>query len=110
MPNKWGGAGYDAQAASRLLSGGGVLFELAHKLAHPLHPRFTLGKVLRKLEARWAIQAIVLRLLLQQPNQPHRIHVILLVKLNGAALFVALQLADPQLLRLLAQSGDIEQE
>ena len=46
---------------------------------------------------------------MQQANQPHRVHVILLVKLNGAALFVALQLADPQLLGLLAESGDIEQ-
>ena len=51
----------------------------------------------------------MLGLLLQQTNQPHRVNVILLVKLNGAAFFVALQLTDPQLLRLLAQSGDVEQ-
>ncbi len=57
-------------------SGDGVLFQLAHKLANPVHPRFTLLQVLHELQARGTVQAEVLGLLLQQADQPHRIDVV----------------------------------
>ena len=49
-------------------SGDGVLFQLAHKLANPVHPRLTLLEILHELQARRPVQAEVLRLLLQQAN------------------------------------------
>ena len=76
-------------------SGDGVLFQLAHELANPVHPRLTLLEILHELQARRPVQAEVLRLLLQQANQPHRIDVVFLVKFDHAAFFVAFQLADP---------------
>ena len=57
-------------------SGDGVLFQLAHKLANPVHPRFTLFRVLHELQARRPVRAEVLGLLLQQADQPHRIDVV----------------------------------
>ncbi len=76
-------------------SGDGVLFQLAHKLANPVHPRFTLFQVLHEFQARRPVQAEVLGLLLQQADQLHRIDVVFLVKFDHAAFFVAFQLADP---------------
>ena len=90
-------------------SGDGVLFQLTHKLANPVHPRFTLFQVLHEFQARRPVQPEVLGLLLQQADQPHRIDVVFLVKFNHAAFFVAFQFADPQFLRLLTQTGNIQQ-
>ncbi len=51
----------------------------------------------------------MLRLFLQQTNQPGRINVILLGKFD-AAFLITFQLPDPQFLRLLAQTGNIQQD
>ena len=51
----------------------------------------------------------MLRLFLQQTNQPCRINVILLGKFDHAAFLITFQLPDPQFLRLLAQTGNIQQ-
>ncbi|GDB55729.1 hypothetical protein ExPUPEC61_01073 [Escherichia coli] len=51
----------------------------------------------------------MLRLFLQQTNQPGRINVILLGKFDHAAFLITFQLPDPQFLRLLAQTGNIQQ-
>ncbi len=57
-------------------SGDGVLFQLAHELANPIHPRLSLLEILHELQARRPVEAEVLRLLLQQADQPHRIDVV----------------------------------
>ncbi len=51
----------------------------------------------------------MLRLFLQQTNQPGRINVILLGKFDHPAFLITFQLPDPQFLRLLAQTGNIQQ-
>ena len=51
----------------------------------------------------------MLRLFLQQTNQPGRINVILLGKFDHPAFLITFQLSDPQFLRLLAQTGNIQQ-
>lgn len=48
-------------------SGDGVLFQLAHKLANPVHPRFTLLQVLHELQARGTVQAEVLGCFCSRP-------------------------------------------
>ncbi len=47
-----------------------VLFQFTHKLAYPFDTRFPLTQILNKLQARRTIEAIMLRLFLQQTNQP----------------------------------------
>ncbi len=51
----------------------------------------------------------MLRLFLQEANQPHRIDVVLFGKLNYAAFLIAFKFANAQLLRLLTQAGNIQQ-
>ena len=87
-------------------SGDRVLFQLAHKVTHPVHAGFALRQLLGKFQTRWAIQTEMLRLFLQQTDEPHRVDVVLLGELNHAAFFVAFKLANAQLLRLLAQARE----
>ncbi|MNN71437.1 hypothetical protein D3C81_1873710 [compost metagenome] len=51
----------------------------------------------------------MLWLFLQQTDQPHWVDVVFLCKFNGTAFFITLELSDSQLLRLLAQTGNIQQ-
>ena len=66
-------------------SGDGVLFQLAHKLANPVHPRFTLLQVLHELQARRPVQPEVLRMLLKKADQQQRLGHAFLVKFTHDA-------------------------
>ena len=51
----------------------------------------------------------MLRLFLQEANQPHRIDVVLLGKFNHATFFIPFELPNTELLCLLTQACDIQQ-
>ncbi len=59
-----------AQKRPRFTLSDRVLFQFTHKLANPFDTRFPLAQILNKFQARRTIKAVMLRLFLQQTNQP----------------------------------------
>src|SRR5471030_3412205 len=86
-----------------------MLSKICQHIADKFQAFWPIGQVQHELEFGRAVEAVNLRLFLQQTNQVARIDAIFIAELDKAAALIAFNAFDAQFLRLKSQHGYLNQ-